>query len=93
LLDKVTEEENELNLATWIGIIEETADILEIYDTLIELYKDDDTLNEREWIIHKRESLITTSLDLWIDLVELLRIQWEKRELKWWFRNGVIWIF
>ncbi len=92
LLLKIQEEQQEFNDATSIDKTEEAGDMLEIYDTLIDLYESLQKQQERESIIHKREALISIMEYSGFNIVEVILIQSQNRENIWWFKEGTIWL-
>lgn len=84
LEDKKSEEYREFhNAEKGEEKMEEAADVLEVLDTLIDLYTMDANMLAREGIIHEREVFIERIRDTYIlSIGHILQIQLQKREEK-----------
>lgn len=70
----------------------EAADYLEVLDTLIHLSEQNENFPLREEMIHKREEFLWRLMNDTLNLECIIRFQKEKREDKWWFLDGIIWL-
>lgn len=92
LLLKIQEEQKEFDTASMDTKIEEAGDLLEVYDTLIDIYANIDNQPWREVVIHNRETLLSILELDGFNIDTILQAQIQKREKKWWFKEGIIWI-
>lgn len=70
----------------------EAADYLEVLDTLIYLLEQNKSFFLREWVIHKREEFLCRLLEDGLNEDFIIQLQKAKREDKWWFLEGIIWL-
>ncbi len=90
LLQKKDEEINEFNNALWDKKIQEAADVMEVYDTLIRLSVWDP---RRQIFIEECSRFIENCRKHNLSIIDILQKQIEIREIRWWFEKGIIWIY
>ncbi|MBX9808998.1 hypothetical protein K2X92_01235 [Candidatus Gracilibacteria bacterium] len=93
LIKKIREETLEFEKAEGNNKVTEAGDLLEVYDTLIDLYEITHNQIEREKSIHSRETLLETIHNIGISVDLVLKTQETKRIEKGGFRNGIVWIY
>ena len=87
LSQKKDEEINEFNNARGEKKIKEAADVLEVLDTLIQIW-----MNEEKYIKIKQDFLYRCEYQC-LDIETILETQKQKKEEKWGFEKGIIWIY